>query len=236
MALVRLHKYFTDCGVMSRRAAEEQIRLGRVRVNGRVARIGDTVEPDVDRVELDGKIIVPLCEEDICVLLNKPRGFVTTLSDEKGRQNVSMLVADLGIRVYPVGRLDMDSDGLLLLTNNGELANRLTHPRHEIPKIYRVSIKGKVSEAQLSALGGKMTLDGYEIQPVKVAVITQAKSDSDSTVLEMTLFEGRNRQIRKMCEKVGLKISRLTRIAIGNIRIGSLPQGKWRRLTKKESE
>lgn len=236
MAPIRLQKYFTDCGVMSRRAAEEQIRLGKVRINGRVAAVGDTVEPGVDKVEHNGKIILPLCDEKVCVMLNKPRGFVTTMSDEKDRRNVSMLVSDLGIRVYPVGRLDMDSDGLLLLTNDGELANRLTHPRHEIPKIYRVKVKGKVSEAQLALLRGKMTLDGYEIQPVTVTVISPARNDTEHTMLEMTLFEGRNRQIRKMCEKVQLKISRLTRIAIGSIRLGTLPEGKWRRLSKKETE
>ncbi len=234
MPLVRLQKYFTDCGVMSRRAAEEQIRLGRVRVNGRTAKIGDSITPDVDKVEWNGKIIIPTCDERICIMLNKPRGFVTTMSDEKERKNVSMLVSELGVRVYPVGRLDMDSDGLLLLTNDGALANRLTHPKHDIPKIYRVSVRGYVSDDALSVLRSSMTIDGYKIQPVKTAVLTQAPSSDGTSVLEMTLFEGRNRQIRKMCEKAGLKITRLSRIAIGNIRLGKLADGKWRRLTKKE--
>ncbi len=234
MALVRLQKYFTDCGIMSRRAAEEQIRLGRVRVNGSVAKIGDTIEAGVDTVEYDGRIIVPMCDEKVCIALNKPRGIVTTVSDEKGRPSINMLVADLGIRVYPIGRLDMDSDGLILLTNDGELANRLTHPKHEIPKIYHVSVKGKPTNEQISVLRGKMMLDGYEILPVKVTVISNAKYDTDSTVLEMTLYEGRNRQIRKMCEKADLKITRLTRIAIGKILLGGLPTGKWKRLSKNE--
>ena len=236
MAPIRLQKYFTDCGVMSRRAAEEQIKLGNVLVNGRVASLGDTVEVGVDTVEYNGKPVVPTCDEKICIAINKPRGFVTTMSDEKNRRNVSMLVSELGTRVYPIGRLDMDSDGLLLMTNDGELANRLTHPKHEIPKIYHVTVRGKVSADKLSLLGKKMVIDGYEILPVKVKAITEARTDSDSTVLEMTLFEGRNRQIRKMCERAELKITRLTRVAIGDIRIGGLAEGKWRRLSQKEVE
>ncbi len=234
MAPVRLQKYFTDCGVMSRRAAEEQIKLGRVKVNGSVATLGDTVEPGVDKVEYNGKIIIPTCDEDICLMLNKPRGYITTMSDEKGRKNVSMLVSELGVRVYPIGRLDMDSDGLLLLTNNGELANKLTHPRHEIPKIYHVAVKGAPTREQLSALSSKMNIDGYRILPVEVTVLSAARSPEESTLLEMTLYEGRNRQIRKMCESQGLKIRRLTRVAIGELRLGKLQSGKWRRLTKKE--
>ncbi|MBE6535146.1 MAG: rRNA pseudouridine synthase [Ruminococcaceae bacterium] len=234
MAPIRLQKYFTDCGVMSRRAAEEQIRLGKVRVNGVIASVGDTVEPGIDKVELGGKIIIPMTEENVCIMLNKPRGYVTTMSDEKGRKNVSELVCDLGMRVYPIGRLDMDSDGLLLLTNNGDLANKLTHPRHEIPKIYRVSVKGNPTAEQLKQLGSEMKIDGYKILPVKVEVISRARTADESSVLQMTLYEGRNRQIRKMCDAVGLKIRRLSRVSIGKIALGSLTPGKWRRLTKKE--
>jgi len=234
MAPIRLQKYFTDCGVMSRRAAEEQIRLGKVRVNGVIASVGDTVEPGIDKVELGGKIIIPMTEENVCIMLNKPRGYVTTMSDEKGRKNVGELVCDLGMRVYPIGRLDMDSDGLLLLTNNGDLANKLTHPRHEIPKIYRVSVKGNPTAEQLKQLGSEMKIDGYKILPVKVEVISRARTADESSVLQMTLYEGRNRQIRKMCDAVGLKIRRLSRVSIGKIALGSLTPGKWRRLTKKE--
>ncbi len=237
MASVRLQKYFTDCGVMSRRAAEEQIRLGRVRINGRIAEIGDTVEPYTDRVEYNGKIIAPDPAEKICIMLNKPRGFVTTMSDEKNRRNVSMLVSKLGTRVYPIGRLDMDSDGLLLMTNDGELANRLTHPRHEIPKIYHVTVSGSVTDSQLKRLSGSMTIDGYKILPVSVSVVGQSSKPTDTfTILEMTLYEGRNRQIRKMCETAELKITRLTRVAVGNICLGTLAEGKWRMLSKKEIE
>ncbi len=234
MPLVRLQKYFTDCGIMSRRAAEEQIRLGRVLVNGKTAKLGDSITPDIDKVEWNGKIIIPMCDERICIMLNKPRGFVTTMSDEKDRKNVSMLVSDLGTRVYPIGRLDMDSDGLLLLTNDGALANRLTHPKHDIPKIYRVSIRGGVSNNTLKTLRSPLTIDGYKIQPVKTEILTVSPTPFGTSVLEMTLFEGRNRQIRKMCEQVGLKITRLSRIAVGNIKLGELAEGRWRRLTKKE--
>lgn len=233
MALIRLQKYFTDCGVMSRRAAEEQIRLGKVKVNGEVAKIGDTVEPDADVVEFDGKIIVPQCEQKICIMLNKPRGYVTTMSDEKGRRSVDVLVSELGVRVYPIGRLDMDSDGLLLMTNDGALANALTHPRHEIPKIYHVTVKGKVSAEQLRILGSEMIIDGYKILPVDTKLVS---SDINGSILKMTLYEGRNRQIRKMCERAELKITRLCRVAIGDIQLGSLPSGKWRRLKPRELE
>ena len=170
MAQVRLQKYFTDCGVMSRRAAEEQIRLGRVYVNGKPASVGDSIEPGHDVVEYEGKIIIPMCDEKVYIMLNKPRGYVTTMSDEKGRKNVSMLTSDVCVRVYPVGRLDMDSDGLLLLTNDGEFAKRLTHPKHDIPKIYQVTVRGKVSPDQLKTLGSPMTIDGYRIQRVNQKV------------------------------------------------------------------
>jgi 23S rRNA pseudouridine2605 synthase len=166
-------------------------------------------------------------------MLNKPRGFVTTMSDEKGRPTVAALTEGVHARVYPIGRLDMDSDGLLLLTNDGKLAEMLTHPRHSIPKIYHVTVTKNVDDATLSALRAPMTVDGYKLQPVKVNVISRAER---SCVLEMTLFEGRNRQIRKMCEQVGLKISRLSRIALGSIRLGTLKEGRWRRLTRSELE
>jgi 23S rRNA pseudouridine2605 synthase len=231
MESVKLQKYFSDCGVMSRRAAEEEIKMGRVKVNGSVAELGLRIDPERDRVEYKGRLLKPCATDKICILLNKPRGFVTTLSDEKGRRTVADLVASVGRRVYPIGRLDMDSDGLLLLTDDGELANRLTHPRHEIPKIYHVTVSGEVSEQQLSKLCAPMDLDGYEILPVKSEVISR---DGRSTTLEMTLYEGRNRQIRKMCEAVGLRISRLCRVAIGELELGALEVGKWRELTPDE--
>ncbi len=232
MQKVRLQKYFTDCGVMSRRAAEEQIRLGRVKVNGVTASLGDSVIPYIDKVELDGRPVVPLCEEHICIMLNKPRGYVTTMSDERGRKNVSALVSDLGLRVYPVGRLDMDSEGLLLLTNDGALANRLTHPKHEIAKIYHVTVGGAVSASALDKLRSALVIDGYKITPVDAKIIS--RTESGNTVIEMPLYEGRNRQIRKMCDISGLCVKRLRRVAIGNIRLGQLRLGKWRRLSRGE--
>ena len=167
------------------------------------------------------------------MLLNKPRGVVTTMHDEKGRPTVAALTADVGTRVYPVGRLDMDSNGLLLLTNDGALAEHLTHPRHEIPKIYRVTVRGAVDEPTLKSLRAPMTLDGYRIRPVKVRHIS-FDATNQRTVLEMELYEGRNRQIRKMCASVSLSVTRLCRVAIGELRIGALPPGKWRRLSEEE--
>lgn len=218
---------------MSRRAAEQEIMRGLVKVNGEVADLGSRIVPGKDTVEYRGRRVEMQNLARTYILLNKPRGFVTTMSDEKGRHTVAELVADVGRRVYPVGRLDMDSDGLLLLTDDGELANKLTHPRHEIPKIYHVTVKGSVSEQKLRALGMPMTLDGYEILPVDVVPIS---TNDTSTTLQMTLYEGRNRQIRKMCDAVGLDVLRLCRIAIGNITLGELAPGKWRYLSSSQVE
>ena len=228
---IKVQKYFSDCGVMSRRAAEEAIKKGLVRVNGEVVSEGERIIPGVDLVEYNGMPVIPSADKKTYVLLNKPRGFVTTLSDEKGRRTVAELVASVGTRIYPVGRLDMDSDGLLLFTDDGELTNKLTHPKHEIPKIYHVTVSGKVSREKIDALSSPMIIDGYKILPVKTRVIDEGVS---SSTLEMTLYEGRNRQIRKMCQQQNLKITRLCRVAIGNIRLGSLALGKWRYLTPAE--
>ena len=232
MEPIRLQKFFTDCGVLSRRAAEDEIRAGQVLVNGTVAQIGDKINPERDLVEYRGRVLKYVKNATRhYILLNKPRGFVTTLSDEKGRATVATLVQDLPYRVYPVGRLDMDSDGLLLLTDDGALTERLTHPRHEIPKHYAVAVKGSVSEEQLMALNAPFVLDGYRTLPARVRL--NGKTDN-GTLLAVELREGRNRQIRRMCEAVGLRITALTRIAIGNIRLGDLPVGKYRHLTEAE--
>ncbi len=231
MNSLKLQKYLSDCGIMSRRSAEEEIKKGLVRVNGQVASLGLRIIPNVDIVEYKGKRIHPSAEKKLYVLLNKPRGYVTTLCDEKGRKTVSDLVKEVGRRIYPVGRLDMDSDGMLILTDDGELTNRLTHPKHQIPKIYHVTVKGKPTSAKLLRLGEKMIIDGYEIMPVKVVALSLGEEES---VLEMTLYEGRNRQIRKMCEQTELKIVRLCRVAIGKIELGELECGKWRFLSKEE--
>lgn len=233
MDTIKLQKYFTDCGILSRRAAEEEIKKGLVSVNGHVATLGDRIDPEFDTVEYRGKQIRPAENDRICILLNKPRGYVTTLSDEKNRPTVASLTRDVGRRVYPIGRLDMDSDGLLLLTDDGELANRLTHPRHEIPKIYEVTVRGSVSEKILHALSQPMDIDGYTILPVKTELISFDR-EKELTTLRMRLYEGRNRQIRKMCANVGLTVTRLCRTAIGDITLGDLPVGKWRYLSSDE--
>ena len=226
----RLQKYLAACGVDSRRNCEKLIESGFVTVNGVTANLGDKVDSDTDVVEYKGKV-VKLVSKKVYIMLNKPRGIVTTMSDEKGRFTVADLVKGVGARVYPVGRLDMDSDGLLLLTNDGNLANTLTHPKHDIPKIYRVTVEGEISDEQLATLRSPLVIDEYEILPVKVDVISREK---ESSVIKMTLFEGRNRQIRKMCEIAELKIKRLCRIAIGELRLGELEVGKWRFLTDDE--
>ena len=227
---IRIQKFFTDCGVLSRRAAEEEIKKGRVKVNGVVAEVGQKIDPARDRVEYRGQVIEATEKPRFTyVMLNKPRGYLSTVTDDRGRHTVTELVADAGVRLYPVGRLDMDSEGLLLLTNDGELTNRLTHPKHEIPKIYHVKIRGTVTAEQVKALSSSMEIDGYRILPVKTELISVK---DDTSVLRMTLFEGRNRQIRKMCESQSLTVLRLCRIAIGDLKLGNLAPGKWRYLTK----
>ena len=225
---MRLQKFFSDSGVLSRRAAEAEIAAGKVTVNGKIAMIGDSVDPEVDIVEYHGKRILPRTNQSRhYVMLNKPRGYVTTAKDEKGRRTVTDLTRSVGTRVYPVGRLDMDSEGLLLLTDDGDFANHLTHPRHEIPKIYHVTLSPAPSDAQIAALAAPMTLDGYRLQPVKITRLSD-------TTLQMDLYEGRNRQIRRMCEQVGLRVTRLQRVAIGKLMLGTLPVGKWRELSADE--
>lgn len=231
MEEIRLQKYFTECKVLSRRAAEKEIADGKVTVNGQVASLGDKVLPGVDLVEWNGTTLSLSETPKTYIILNKPIGYVTTLSDEKGRKNVTELTADVGERIYPIGRLDMYSEGLLLLTNDGELTNRLTHPRHEIPKIYSVKIVGEIPKEIYCKLAAPMEIDGYKLRRVGVKFISYKDG---YTNLQLTLFEGRNRQIRKMCEKAGLTIARLTRIAIGELRLGDLPRGKWRHLTEEE--
>lgn len=234
MELIRLQKFFTDCDVLSRRAAEEEIKNGKVLVNGIRAEIGQKIDPETDVVEYNGKKIKPP-QKNIYkyVVLNKPRGYLSTVTDDRGRHCVTELVADVGTRLYPIGRLDMDSEGLLLLTNDGALTYKLTHPRHEIPKIYHVKIEGKVGVEQIKALASPMEIDGYKILPVKTETVT---AKNEYTVLRMTLYEGRNRQIRKMCEAQGLQILRLCRVAIGTLELGNLTPGKWRYLTKSQVE
>lgn len=232
MEEIRLQKYISDCGIMSRRAAEAEIAAGKVKVNGKVAEIGQKIDPEKDKVEIGGKPLrIQRKSTYTYVMLNKPRGYLSSVSDDRGRKCVTELVSDIKLRLYPVGRLDMDSDGLLLMTNDGDLTNRLTHPRHEIPKIYRVKVKPAPSKAQMETLTSALTIDGYKIQPAEVEILT---SDEESAILLMKLYEGRNRQIRKMCEAASLGVLWLTRIAIGELEIGKLGRGKWRYLTDEE--
>lgn len=232
MEPIRIQKFFTDCGVLSRRAAEEEIKAGHVLVNGLPAQIGQKIDPEQDQVTFRGKpVTMDTHPKNIYVMLNKPRGYVTTMHDEKGRPCVTKLVEDIPTRIYPIGRLDMDSEGLLLLTNDGALAHQLTHPRHEIPKIYHVKIAGTVTQDQLKALGKPMKIDDYVIQPVNVKLIS---IQNDHCILRMTLFEGRNRQIRKMCQTQKLQILSLRRIAIGDLELGNLTPGQWKYLTRSQ--
>lgn len=234
MEEIRLQKYISDCGIMSRRAAEAEIAKGKITVNGKTAEIGQKINPEKDTVEIGGKPLRSQRKPSYTyIMVNKPRGYLSSVSDDRGRKCVTDLVSDVKLRLYPVGRLDMDSDGLLLLTNDGELTNKLTHPKHEIPKIYRVKVKPAPSDKQLEILGSDLELDGYKIQPVEIKTVTK---DEESAILEMKLFEGRNRQIRRMCEMAKLDILWLTRIAIGDLKLNYLGRGKWRYLTTEEVE
>ena len=239
MEKIRLQKIFTDCGIMSRRSAEKEISDGRVSVNGRVAKLGDKADPENDVILWDGKPVKSKKPSHTYIMLNKPMGYPTTVKDEKGRMSVSDLVKDVGCRIYPIGRLDMFSEGLLLMTDDGELTNKLTHPSHNIGKVYVVKTKGRITDEEATALKAPMTIDGYKLRPVKIRIISRGKKDRDGNVyssLEFTLFEGRNRQIRKMCEKCGIQVMRLRRTMIGELELGELPSGEWRHLTPAEVE
>ncbi len=233
MEKIRLQKFMADAGLMSRRAAEAEIEDGKVSVNGHLAFLGMKIDPREDVVIYKGKRIRFEKREHTYIMINKPRGYLCSTEDDRGRKCVTDLISGVDARIYPVGRLDMISEGMLLLTDDGELKNRLTHPSHSIGKLYRVKVSGEVSEEQLEILSSPLIIDGYKIKPVEVAVVD---SDESGTVLKMTLFEGRNRQIRKMCEQAGLTVKRLSRISIGNLKLDGLAVGKWRMLTEEEVE
>ena len=227
---IRLQKHLAECGVASRRKAEELIEAGKVKINGHIAEIGAKVDPKRDKVTVRGKAVVPV-NEKVYIMLNKPRGFVTTMSDELGRKTVSDLVADAGNRIFPVGRLDRDSEGLLIMTNDGDFANKLTHPSSHVNKTYRVTVKGVAEEEQILQMKEGIVLDGRKTLPCDCFV---AERKPDRTVLIFVLNEGRNRQIRRMCEEVGLEVLRLKRTEIAGVKLGMLPQGKWRPLNERE--
>ena len=221
----RLQKLLSARGVASRRRAEDYLAAGRVTVNGVPARVGDRADPDRDDIRVDGKPLPPL-EARTYLMLNTPRGYVCTRSDEKGRRTVMSLVAGCGAAVWPVGRLDLDSEGLLLLTDDGDLTQMLLHPSHEVEKEYHVWVEGDVERA-LPVLRGPMALDGTPLQPARVETVGEG-------VLSVTIHEGRNRQLRRMCAAAGLSVRRLRRVREGALTLGGLPAGKWRRLTDEE--
>lgn len=225
----RLQKILSARGVASRRAAEEMIKDGRVTVNGVPAALGQAADPQVDQILVDWKPL-PDPQGNVYILLHKPRGFVTTLSDEKGRPDVAQLVADCGVRVYPVGRLDYDSEGLLLLTNDGAFAQRLMHPKHEVDKTYEAWVTGHHPGCP-ALLRRSIELDGYRIRQPEVKLLWE---DGQKAKYLITIHEGRNRQVRRMCSAAGMQVTRLRRIGEGKLRLGDLPKGKWRYLTEEE--
>ena len=227
---IRLQKHLSECGIASRRKAEELIEQGKVKINGHIASLGAKVDPKRDKVTVRGKAVVPVNEKTY-IMLNKPRGYITTMRDELGRKNVSELTADAGARLFPVGRLDRDSEGLLIMTNDGDFANKLTHPSSHVNKTYRVTVRGNADEEQILKMKEGILLDGKKTLPCDCFV---AERKADRTVLIFIIHEGRNRQIRRMCEAVGLEVIRLKRTEIAGVKLGMLPQGKWRPLNERE--
>ena len=225
----RLQKLLSAAGICSRRAAETYITAGRVTVNGFPAELGQRADPDRDDIRVDGKLLTDR-ETPVYLLLNKPRGYVTTLSDEKGRKTVADLVSDCGVRVYPVGRLDLDSEGLLLMTNDGALTQRLLHPSGEVNKTYLVSVYGPVDGA-VERLSAVTELDGEPIRPAQVELLRRTGRTAE---LSVTIHEGKNRQIRRMCQACGLTVKRWRRVREHTLEWGDLPAGKWRYLTAEE--
>lgn len=221
----RLQKILSAAGVCSRRQAEEYLLQGRVTVNGQVAGLGDKADPERDTVTFDGTDVVKP-DTLTYIMLHKPRGTVTTLSDDKGRPTVAHLVADCPVRVWPVGRLDWDSEGLLIFTNDGALTNRLLHPSHEVEKEYIVTVQGDV-DAALPILEGPMELDGVPLSPAQVRVLGEKR-------LSIIIHQGKNRQVRRMCALAGLEVLRLKRVREGGVTLGDLPKGQWRPLTPQE--
>ena len=225
----RLQKLLSAAGICSRRTAEEYIAAGRVSVNGVVAHIGDRADLSQDEVRVDGRPL-PREGERVWLMLHKPRGYPTTLSDEKGRRTAADLVSDCGVRVWPVGRLDLDSEGLLLFTNDGAGTNALLHPSHQVEKEYHVTVSGEVDRA-VPILRGRLELDGEALIPAKVELLRRRL---DGGELSVTICQGKNRQVRRMCALAGLEVKRLCRVREGGLCLGALPRGKWRWLTRGE--
>ena len=228
--IMRLQKYIAECGVASRRKAEEMIEAGYVKVNGHTAKIGDKVDPKKDLVTIKNKKIFR--EKNMrYIMLNKPRGYISTMSDEMDRRCVASLIADAKIRLFPVGRLDRESEGLMFFTNDGEFANKLSHPSSHVSKTYRVTTHKQITDEQINQISNGMMIDGSMTMPADVKIIIK---EPERMVLEIILYEGRNRQIRKMFEQLQLDVARLKRVAIGSVKMGFLQPGKWRDLNEKE--
>ncbi len=227
----RLQKLISSAGLASRRAAEELIKQGRVKVNGETASLGMSADPELDDIRVNGKRL-RISGTRVYIMLNKPRGYVTTLSDEKGRKTVAELVKGADRRLYPVGRLDLNSEGLLIMTDDGEAANALMHPSHEVGKTYRVTVSGREPEAAVRELEALREVEGEPIRPAQVSLA--GETGEGKYMLDVTIHEGRNRQVRKMCAAAGLEVRRLVRIAEGELSLGGLQTGKWRYLTSEE--
>ena len=225
----RIQKILSAHGVASRREAEKMIAQGRVTVNGAAAKTGDGADADTDEILVDGVLLQPK-SKPLYIMLNKPRGYVTTMKDEQGRKTVTQLVCDLDERVYPVGRLDINTEGLLLMTNDGDFANAVMHPSFCVHKTYEVHVRGDI-ESAAQALRLPMTIDGHALRAVCVSIQKRAQGGG---ILSITISEGRNRQIRKMCAQNSIDVLSLKRVSVGPLKLGSLPAGKWRHLTRDE--
>ncbi|MBR6573682.1 MAG: rRNA pseudouridine synthase [Clostridia bacterium] len=229
----RLQKILSAAGICSRRAAESYITAGRVKVNGITANLGESADPEVDEILVDGRPLGKKSPRMTYIMLNKPRGYVTTLSDEAGRKTVADLIADVPERVYPVGRLDMHSEGLLLLTNDGQLAHSLMHPSHEVYKEYLVKLSPDEEGLPTpeKPLSGVIELDGERLLPAKCRLLAQTEN---GYIMTIAIRQGKNRQIRRMCAKCGYTVNSLKRVSEGDVKLGDLPSGRWRYLTEAE--
>lgn len=228
--MIRLQKYIADCQVASRRKAEEMIAGGRVRINGAVVRDMGLKVTDADRVEVDGRLITPAADK-VYVMLHKPGGYVTTVRDQFGRPDVMSLVAGVPGRLFPVGRLDYNTSGLLIMTNDGELAHKLMHPSHTVEKVYIARVKGRVDDEGLRLLREGLLIDGKKTAPAKAVIV---KEREGSVSVKITIHEGRNRQVRKMLDAIGCKVLTLKRVATGRLSLGDLTEGRYRHLTPGE--
>lgn len=230
--IIRINKMFSICGIMSRRATEKAILEKRIKVNEKVAQIGMKINPEKDKIEFDGRIIkLNKPFPKIYLMLNKPRGYISSLKDEHSRRTVADLLTGIGTRVYNIGRLDRNSEGLLLFTNDGEFANKIMHPKNKIVKRYKVTVSPKINETQLTKLGSELIIDREKIIPAEVSI---DKEYEDRTILNIAIKQGKNQQIRKMCKITGLNVKKLKRVSIGQLKLGMLAVGRFRYLKAEE--